>query len=139
MSSQAEPLQGQQVKKVENNNYPYVVSIGHKYNRYREEVMHFCTGVLITYEFILTAAHCFKRDLPHGIRVILGSTDLQKGRKYDVSMWLTYDEWAHIQNSTEITGENDIAIIKVIMKTKKKLSSIFSLNCKNVALYSYQR
>lgn len=86
--------------------------------------MHICTGVLITSELVLTAAHCLHEKLLNQIQVIVGSVDLLGGRKYEPSMWITYDQWANSKNVSKESqytrnnnAANDIAMIKVIKKT----------------------
>lgn len=69
--------------------------------------------MLITKKFVLTAAHCFENILLGEIRLIVGSVDLRTGKKYDPSMWITYDQWAESKNITKEYELNDIAMIKV--------------------------
>lgn len=62
---------------------------------------------------MLTAVHCLKEKLLSEIQVIIGSIDLREGRKYDVKKWITYNQWAAIENITKKRSVNDIAVMKV--------------------------
>lgn len=114
--TRAQPLKGNDVTKVEKGKYPYVVSIVQKNNQSNVEEMHICTGVLITSQFILTAAHCF--DVVNEIEIIIGSVDLRKGKRYDPSVWVTYNRWVESKNNLIRSIAHDIAIVKV---KKKKI------------------
>lgn len=94
------------------------MSIAHKTNQYREEEVHICTGVLITNKFVLTAAHCFDGISSGEIQLIAGSVDLQKGYKYDISTWITYNQWAESKNILKSNNTHDIAMAKVTTTTK---------------------
>lgn len=107
---------GNNLERVKNGKYSFVVSISHKNDLFPEEQLHFCTGVLIAKMFVLTAAHCLNgNNSPSTIQIIVGSIDLREGKKYNVNMWITYDQWEKSKNIYyEKNAINDIAIIKVI-------------------------
>lgn len=90
------------------------MSIAHRSESFHEELLHFCTGVLITENIVLTAAHCLDEELLSGIQFIVGSVDLRKGRKYGSIGWITYNQWADIKNITKTDDPHDIAMVKVI-------------------------
>jgi secreted trypsin-like serine protease len=76
-------------------------------------VSHFCSGVLITRQDILTSAHCTENEhLPH-IWAIIGSSDLRQGTRYSLLWWITYNRWIQIQRSRRRFQINDIANIRV--------------------------
>lgn len=110
---QAEPLIGNNITKVKKGKYPFVVSLAYKDDLLPEEQLHYCTGVLVTKMFVLTAAHCLDDVTLNEIWLIVGSVDLRVGRKYTPSMWITYKQWTDRKNITNNETDNDIAMIKV--------------------------
>lgn len=90
------------------------MSITRQKNRFYEKDTHFCTGALIADKFVLTAAHCLDGESLNKTRLIVGSHDRLKGKKFKPSMWITYDQWAESKNITDQDDWNDVAIVKVM-------------------------
>ncbi|XP_062427214.1 serine protease 55 [Rhea pennata] len=84
---------------VEAGDFPWQVSI-------QSKGKHFCGGTIISSWWILTAAHCFVKELPPDLTVVLGGVDLShklENKKLD-SLILH-------ENFDSESMENDIALI----------------------------
>jgi V8-like Glu-specific endopeptidase len=105
---------GVNVRNAREGEFPFVVSLIRLGTRNPELAnSHFCSGVLITRQDILTSAHCTENEhLPH-IWAIIGSSDLRQGTWYSLLWWITYNRWIQIQRSRRRFQINDIANIRV--------------------------
>lgn len=128
----ASPIIGEKVVQVATRDkFPFIASLQTRvpYNRMGDK--HFCTGSLITYRDVLTAAHCIEDLQPGVFQVVLGIIDLESNySRYDVSWMVTYDEWAdffHLRRNFEL---DDIAILRVSVQPFLSKSFIFFLNIK---------
>ena len=68
---------------------------------------------VISQEHVLTVEHCIQNLILEYIRVTDGSVDLRLGRKYKVSYWLTFDDWAYENNEPPVHDTNDVTVLKV--------------------------
>ena len=109
--SNAEPLVGQNVRRVRGNEFPFVVAIGN--NFFQDLQDHICTGSLISRNHVLTAASCLKNVALERLRVKIGSSDILSANDFEVSWWLSYEEWAQLNNMPPDHEDHDVAIIKV--------------------------
>ncbi|KGL74376.1 Serine protease 55, partial [Tinamus guttatus] len=83
----------------EAGDFPWQVSI-------QTKGIHFCGGTIISSWWILTSAHCFGKELPPDLTVVLGGIDLsQKLERKKLNTLILHDKF-----DTE-SLENDIALI----------------------------
>ena len=94
--------------------FPFIVSIGNKVYHGRGENS-FCAGTLITKKLVLTAEHCKDDDSTlSDIQVTVGSNDVRAGRKYYVTAWRSFNDWAAQNGRIDPNSDNDIAILTVL-------------------------
>nr|XP_036673768.1 mite allergen Eur m 3 [Drosophila suzukii] len=91
--------------------YPYVVSIGTNTKGYYK---HLCVGVIISNEFLLTAAHCIKRmpNQKQAKKFVAGGDDFLGSRK-QTRFFVVQVQW-HPQ--FKLLGGHDIAVVRVYPK-----------------------
>ncbi|NXD12181.1 PRS55 protease, partial [Nothocercus nigrocapillus] len=96
------PRQGERIiggTDAEAGDFPWQVSI-------QTKGIHFCGGTIISSWWILTAAHCFGKELPPDLTVVLGGIDLsQKLERKKLNSLILHEKY----DSESL--ENDIALI----------------------------
>ncbi|NXA52588.1 PRS55 protease, partial [Nothocercus julius] len=96
------PRQGERIiggTDAEAGDFPWQVSI-------QTKGTHFCGGTIISSWWILTAAHCFGKELPPDLTVVLGGIDLsQKLERKKLNSLILHEKY----DSESL--ENDIALI----------------------------
>ncbi|XP_056303799.1 mast cell protease 1A-like isoform X3 [Danio aesculapii] len=85
---------------------PYMVSL-------QKHSQHSCGGFLITEEFVLTAAHCWKKG--DVIRVVTGAHDLSKNSIYNSFKVESYIPHAEFKLNSD---RNDIMLLKLNRKVR---------------------
>jgi hypothetical protein len=110
--------------------FPFVASI-RRMNPDNEtpETDHVCTGVLVSNQDILTIHHCFQYLVDYVTEIVIGSHNIRHGKKYYVSWWIPYNEWAIMKNIQRKFFSNDITMIRVsefYRKNSKYFISHFS-------------
>lgn len=112
--SYASPTKDQYGRDVKADELTFVVSIGYKDSKETEEENHFCSGVLVTKQHVLTAAHCLHQIRADRLQVIVGSADLYAGTKYFVKSWTSFIMWfTDTYHKSPKDPYNDIAVMTV--------------------------
>ncbi|XP_058793564.1 chymotrypsin-2-like [Phymastichus coffea] len=117
----ADPIRGDNVFAVKEGEFPLAAALIRKTECLNDECDFICTGVLISKRHILTADHCFEELQPNDTQIILNSIDLRYGTRYNVSKWITYDEWAMKKRIHIVLYDNDIAVIELSEDVDDKL------------------
>ena len=112
--SNAEPIVGANIRTPNEHEYPFLVSLGYVSYVQGEQENHFCTGSLISERHVVTSAHCVANVPPWNIQVHVGSVDLRAGRKYSVSSWKMFSQWARENRQIFNYNINDVVVIKVV-------------------------
>ncbi|XP_015593856.1 coagulation factor XI [Cephus cinctus] len=81
-----------------------------------------CTGVILNFLYILTTAGCAHDLSPNEIKIVVGSSGLNNGTKYNVKEVITHEDF----NPLEEDNSNDIALIKLsrYLRYNKKVRPI---------------
>lgn len=110
VSSNVESLMGIKLIGADNDEFPFIASLQ---NLNKE---HLCSGTLITYSHVITAAHCLNDEHPRSIEIVLGEVDLRfASLRYEVASWLSYSVWATNLHLPGAEDYHDIAIITVLL------------------------
>ncbi|XP_033164064.1 granzyme M [Drosophila mauritiana] len=88
--------------------YPYIVSIGENLKGYYK---HLCVGVILSNEFVLSAAHCLQTN-PTKELYVAGGADSLNSRK-QTRFFVVERRW-HPQ--FRMLGGNDIAVLRIYPK-----------------------
>lgn len=88
--------------------YPYIVSIGGNLKGYYK---HLCVGVILSNEFVLSAAHCIQTN-PTKQLYVAGGADSLNSRK-QTRFFVVERRW-HPQ--FRVLGGNDIAVLRIYPK-----------------------
>lgn len=88
--------------------YPYIVSIGENLKGYYK---HLCVGVILSNEFVLSAAHCIQTN-PTKQLYVAGGADSLNSRK-QTRFFVVERRW-HPQ--FRVLGGNDIAVLRIYPK-----------------------
>ncbi|XP_011495229.1 PREDICTED: chymotrypsin-2-like isoform X2 [Ceratosolen solmsi marchali] len=96
---------------------------------------HDCTGVLVSQKTVLTSAHCLATMKLDETVIVVGSTDLRRGRNFYPSFWLSYDRWISLKNKESQYSLNDIAIIKLATEVPGYIHPVLLSTKPSIELY----
>lgn len=124
--------------------HPYLVSL---YRRGLIEMKspdhlekHFCGGVLINKDWIVTAAHCVNIYSAYEVGVLFNTTDLKtestKDNRRQGSKIIIHEDYVPTYSEKPSKSNNDIALIK--LKSSFTNVNPISLNKKDISSYSYK-
>ncbi|XP_058797252.1 atrial natriuretic peptide-converting enzyme-like [Phymastichus coffea] len=106
-TARVEPLSGQEIVAANNLDISFMASIQNTTG------YHICSGVLVTFQYVLTILNCLQGKPVNYFRIAFGMTDLQHLLPCGINAWYSYYTWAAGQNLSDIRDENDIALIKL--------------------------
>lgn len=109
----AAALHGKQAQPVGANELPFVVSLAFDNNEKSPRNNHFCTGTLISDQYVLTAKHCAEFLTNYPSIIYIGSTSLRACRRYHWELWTSYATWATINRLPVDVENDDVAVVKV--------------------------
>ncbi|XP_011495564.1 PREDICTED: thrombin-like enzyme 2 [Ceratosolen solmsi marchali] len=130
------PMFGSFVRLAEENEFVFAVSMV-KINNIQPIIERdfICSGALVTKHNVLTSAHCTESYDPTQVLIYAGSINILRSRRYKISWWITYNNWAYSMNMLPRYLSNDIANIRLRRPVHQTLVPIPISNLTNVQLY----
>ncbi|KAJ8664537.1 hypothetical protein QAD02_006199 [Eretmocerus hayati] len=130
-SLRANPLAGENVKKVTQNDLQYVVSIAYRERSPERKNNHLCCGILISPRNVLTIERCLIGKEIQDLVIYIGSSDIRGSREYFPKRWITYNSWIRTSKSgSPPVLSTDIAVVKlnreVVLKNLKPASMFWA-------------
>jgi secreted trypsin-like serine protease len=91
--------------------FPWQVSV-----RRKASGDHFCGGIIINENWIMTAAHCMDGEVPATLRMVVG--EYQRTAASTVRQYLDVSTIIVHENYNSATSENDISLVKLVDPVK---------------------